>query len=208
MRRRSWCHVLHAALFAVSACNFLSWSDDGGDAAGPHHQSAVRSGGVAVELVPSAACAASDVEERSESLIREQDVGGVHIGMRGDVVIERVGSGLRREEAQYAEADGAYHQTWTWPGLGLSIDMMADSASPSPRAWEVGTIHVRAPSRLRTRAGVGIGSTVADLELVYGSCKSPDAGTDQLLVGNVYEGLLFELRDDRVVAFHVGAFAE
>ena len=70
------------------------------------------------------------------------------------------------------------------------------------------SIEVFTPSTLSTSRGVKIGTPASELPAFY--LRNVDEGRDdpnEYLVGSVYGGMLFTLKDDTVVSIFLGAMA-
>jgi hypothetical protein len=65
-------------------------------------------------------------------------------------------------------------------------------------------------ARLKTKRGIGLGSTLAELDAAYGAGRRPssDESDPSYLVGTLYDGMVFELADGKVVSLYWGVLAE
>jgi hypothetical protein len=115
-----------------------------------------------------------------------------------------LGAPAQKTPVAEQDADGAFATTWLWPAQGVEIRFAADSERGQ---FKVSSIAVRAPCRLRTSRGVGLGSTAAAIEAAYGR-EHTHVDASSVLVGSTYGGLLFELEDGKVSSIFIGASAE
>ena len=104
-----------------------------------------------------------------------------------------------------------YYLTSEREGLhGLDIDVNAPSHA------EPGTARAyicKRPCDFKNEKGVGIGSTRAQVTAQYEKDlargdEAPPPGSNDLVVGSIFGGVIFELADDKVTSLFVGAAAE
>ena len=101
-------------------------------------------------------------------------------------------------------------QDWLIPVQGLSLHMGSEKAG-GKKAVE--SITIKAPSKMKTGKGIGIGSPEADAIKAYEGFKSePDEGllngTDAHLVGSIFGGMIIYFKDGKVSEIFLGAAAE
>jgi hypothetical protein len=86
------------------------------------------------------------------------------------------------------------------------VTMRADKRAG---AQTVDSITVSAPSTLKTSRGIGVGSTLAELQRAYGADRNPEeSNATSFVVGSEFFGVIFVLADGRVRQIFVGAAAE
>ena len=104
-------------------------------------------------------------------------------------------------------ADGMLHEDWTWKKNGLVINMSSDKEIKD--ATIIHTITATSPCTFKTKAGLGIGSSYAEVQEAYKNNIDPEA-TDktQITVGSVYDGIIFSFKNDKVNQVFLGAQAE
>jgi hypothetical protein len=105
-------------------------------------------------------------------------------------------------------ADGLLHEDWTWKSKGLQMNMSSDMANVEG-TLAIFSITAEAPCDFKTKAGVGIGSSYAEVEAAYKKDIDPEA-TDktQITAGSVYGGIIFSFKNDKVNKIFLGAEAE
>ncbi len=105
-------------------------------------------------------------------------------------------------------ADGLLHEDWTWKSKGLLMNMSSDKTNVEG-TLAIYTITAEAPCSYKTRAGVGIGSSYAEVEAAYKKDIDPEA-TDktQITAGSVYGGIIFSFKNNKVNKIFLGAEAE
>ncbi|MGQ0738793.1 MAG: hypothetical protein ACT4OJ_07010 [Bacteroidota bacterium] len=105
-------------------------------------------------------------------------------------------------------ADGLLHEDWIWKAKGLVLNMSSDKNNVSG-TMVIFTITATAPCTFKTKAGMGIGSTYAEVQDAYKKDIDPEA-TDktQITVGSVYGGIIFNFKNDKAERVFLGAEAE
>lgn len=124
-------------------------------------------------------------------------------------VVTALGEPTKKGRVQFEEATGYYLQTWSYPD-GLSIVMNADTRKGKQK---INSITIVAPSLLKTKKGLGIGATRAEVLKQYGSRRAPESEPDDrtmFIAGSIYGGLFFTFKNsgDAVTEIFLGAGAE
>jgi hypothetical protein len=158
----------------------------------------------AASLLVPAACAETASVAASESL------GGLHIGSHAAAAERLLGPPKGRGKSELWEADGLYHREWTYPAAGVVIGL---SAPNSQGPWEVFSMHLKAPAKLMTGRGIGIGASRKEVLAAYGRAAEPgesgEPGHSTLTVGTDYDALVFSLNGrNQVAEIFLGALAE
>ncbi|MGA2938493.1 MAG: hypothetical protein ABSF52_15535 [Syntrophobacteraceae bacterium] len=98
--------------------------------------------------------------------------------------------------------------TWKYPDCGIVLKM---SSERKGGAKVVESIGVSAPSTLVTTGGIHIGSAEREVINAYGRYRDPEEPAKkgkQFVAGSIYDGMIFDLQDGRVVRIFLGAAAE
>jgi hypothetical protein len=133
------------------------------------------------------------------------NIAGLPLDSAETVIVQMLGAPDAKSPTVEEGATGEFVSNWTWPSAGVTAKMAA--ASPTGPTV-VRTLTVAAPSTLRTVAGIGIGSTDAEVRSAYGDSVSKESTPELLIVGSVYGGLLVSVADGKVTELFVGAAAE
>ncbi len=133
------------------------------------------------------------------------NIAGLALDSAETVIVEMLGAPDAKSSTVEEGATGEFVSTWTWPKTGVTAKMAA--ASPSG-PFVVRTLTIAPPSTLRTVAGIGIGSTDAEVRSAYGDSVSKESTPELLIVGSVFGGLLVSVADGKVTELFVGAAAE
>jgi hypothetical protein len=97
-------------------------------------------------------------------------------------------------------------QSRDYAKLGLSLTWARENQK-SP--WKVERFRAKSPCTWRTPQGIGLGSSAAQVRQIYaGLIEAESSGPEQIVVGSIYAGVIFELKQDRVTSIFVGAAAE
>lgn len=157
----------------------------------------------ATQLVPPA-CVDTLSASATESL------GGLKIGSSARTAQKLLGPPKVISKSQLWEADGLYHQTWTYPSAGAVVGL---SAANAKGPWSIFSVTLNTPGKLTTTRGIGIGASRKNVLSAYGNSAQPyesvEKGQRTLIVGSEYEALLFIFDShDKVVRIFLGSTAE
>lgn len=154
--------------------------------------------------VSAAKSSKTDYSSIGSGLMKNDGIGPVRLGSSSDDVRKALGDPELKSQAGVSEVDGQRHQQWTYKKEGIVIDMVTEFGKQ-----KVAMITVSAPSKLRTKRGVGIGSTRDAVKSAYAAEIDPSSSDPQTIVaGTVYGGLIFGLENGRVTSIVLGAVAE
>ncbi|NVB39346.1 hypothetical protein G6O69_16000 [Pseudenhygromyxa sp. WMMC2535] len=138
--------------------------------------------------------------------LRSELIGDFALGQGTAKVRHALGKPETKSAIVEEAATGEWVQTWTYPE-GLSFMMSADTEG-GPQT--ISTISIEAPSKLKTRRGIGIGARREAVERAYGDVRNPEEefGEDDFVAGSIYGGLMFHFEGDAVESVFLGAAAE
>lgn len=201
--------MLRLALLAAAA---VACAKPPPPAAAPEAETAPAAG---PETADAAAAADADAEpkactaaEGGDSFLamRNEVVGGLKVGL-GEAEVKRlVGAPGAVSGPVDNSAVGSWGWTWSYPDKGLELEMSAENKG-DPKI--VSAILVGKRSTLKTRFGIGVGSTLADVKRAYGPCISnEEGGDDRVVAGTIYGGVIFSIAGGAVDGIFVGAAAE
>lgn len=152
---------------------------------------------------------AKDVQsiDTTFSIMMNEHLGNVYIDMPTESLALHLGEPDSVGPIQKWEAIGAYVQNWHFHNQGLTLDMVSDDSIGPFKAL---SITANLPCTLSTRKKIKLGSTLNELIVAYKtSINHEDSAPDSaFVVGSIYGGLIFQLKDSVVVKIYIGAAAE
>lgn len=104
------------------------------------------------------------------------------------------------------EGTANYVQRWEYRGLGLALEMESDEQGEYKKVCH---IEVTSPSAFRTSRGISVGSTKeAVLESYAGEINKEESESDAIVVGSIYGGTCFFIKDGKVSKIFIGELTE
>ncbi|WP_146649186.1 hypothetical protein [Labilithrix luteola] len=139
---------------------------------------------------------AGSAQRRSaaKALLAGEAIGGVRMGMTPLRVIAQLGKPSRVWKRN-VEHDGSVTIRWWWEGH--AAEMLFCGASV--KTVSVCGLEIVRPSRLTTSKGIGIGSTLRDLDAAYGAGHDPRPEDNGMYVVGEEGGLAFDVGFDKTV---------
>jgi len=139
-------------------------------------------------------------------LLEAERIGGFSLGLSEKEVIDSLNCPVLYGENQLWDADGLYHQNWKYSDCGLILDMTSAEKNATKK---VESITLIAPSKLKTRYGVGIGSTEKEVMEIYKDYWNKVHSSENIFVaGSIYGGVIFTFENGKVVNIFLGAATE
>jgi len=138
---------------------------------------------------------------------REQ-IGGLRLGLAGKELDGKISCSPKMGKEILEGATGEYVQTWKYPECGVELKM---SSGRKGAVKTVASITVTSPSDLATGKGLHLGSTESEVVSAYGRYRDHDGFTKKgikFVAGSVYDGMIFDFKDGKVVKIFLGAAAE
>lgn len=140
--------------------------------------------------------------DRNSGIVMAESVAGVTIGMTGAQLTKVLGKPTKTSGPTYeGEATGMYYVTWRWPGVDVNL-----SGDSKAGPFKASMIILQGPT-YRTQRGIGIGSTVAEIEKAYAGLRDGSANTNLWVAGSIYGGVHMWITDDKVSGLFLGAGA-
>ena len=158
--------------------------------------------------VPPDSTSESDQEETDEAeTVDQEKVGSLYLGMNNREVVEAIGDPSEKTPFVHWAATGESHQDWKYPNKGIELDMIEAAGGSTV----LGGITLLENATLKTARNVGVGSTREEVLTAYVDDIAPENDAldqDQVIVGSIYGGIFFTLKDKVVTKVFVGAGAE
>jgi hypothetical protein len=150
----------------------------------------------------------NSISVTSPAKVDIENFGAIKLGQHYSVTLDAIGQPDSKSKPIEWGADGLFHEDWTWKENGLVLNMSFDKTNIDS-TLSIFSITAQAPCDFKTKAGLGIGSSYAEVEAAYKKDIDPEA-TDktQITVGSVYGGIIFSFKDDKVNNIFLGAAAE
>ncbi len=148
------------------------------------------------------------VPARAESTFSASDerLGRLGLGLEASEVKAALGAPASKGPWSDEPATGLTIQEWDYPALGISVTMSREEPGG---AVTVNRFFVEAPCRLATSRGIRIGDPGDEVRRAYkGLLSQEDSDPESLVVGSVYDGVIFTLEAGKVTRIFVGAAAE
>jgi hypothetical protein len=138
----------------------------------------------------------------------EERVGGLRLDMSEKDVHGNIPCKPRKGKEVFEGATGETVQMWKYPDCGVVLKMSSERKGGKK---VVRSITITSPSNLETRRGIHIGSTEGEVIEVYGRFRDLESGMEKgknFVAGSVFDGMIFDFQDGRVVRVFLGAAAE
>lgn len=158
-------------------------------------------------IVSAPASAQQKTEDDTFKLMKSETIGTLRLGMTAAQLGQAVPAKPARGADQRWEADGQYHQKWTYRAQGLQLTMVSEKKG-GPKTVEM--IDCAARCTLKSARGIGLGSTLADVQKAYAAeFNKEDSKLPGLFVaGSIYGGLILKFKGGKVSGMFLGAAAE
>ncbi len=141
-------------------------------------------------------------------ILNSEQLGALKLDMAMNKVKLPTGCGKPVKEKEIVwGADGAWHQDWVYKSCGLTLGLWRDHQKA---AQTVFSLSIKSPSQLKTKRGIGIGSTAQAVLKAYAKEYNAEESQKNLtiVVGSIYGGVIFTLRQGKVTEIFMGAAAE
>jgi hypothetical protein len=142
--------------------------------------------------------------EKDFKLMNSERLGSLQLGMSEAEVLKVLGPAESKSKDALWGADGLYHQSWKYGKKGIELNM--DSRKPSGK--KIAMITIVYPCTFATTRGIKIGSSAKEVKSAYSDYIHSDTGKDSITAGTCYGGIIFSLKNSKVVRIFIGAAAE
>ena len=134
--------------------------------------------------------------------------GDIKIGQPHVKTIAAIGQPDKKSKLEEWGADGQMHTDWTYNSKGLTLNMSFAKGSTDTTGY-VFSITADSKATFKTRAGMGMGNTYAEVQEAYKRDIDKESTTkDQITVGSIYGGIIFSFKNEKVANIFLGAVAE
>lgn len=137
------------------------------------------------------------------NLNEEKIDGWLKIGLDEKKVLEKLNEIEHLDSIYFSEAEGGEINDVNYPKIGLKLSFYRISENESV----LNKIEVQNNSKFKTSRNIAIGSKISDIKSNYEVNKN-ESSENIIVIGNVYEGLFFNLKGGLVNSYILGAIAE
>lgn len=137
----------------------------------------------------------------------EERTGGLRLGLPEKALKAIVPCVPAKDKEIFEGATGLHVQKWSYPKCGIVLKMGSERKGGSKTIeW----ITVTSPSDLATLKGIHIGSTEGEVIKAYGPYRDQENSENgrRFVAGSIYDGMIFDFKDGKVVKIFLGAAAE
>jgi len=135
-----------------------------------------------------------------------QKVGNLQLRLESAQLAPFLGQPSSQGKPVEEAATGLTVKAQTYAKHGVVVTL---SREKKATVWRVERFTVKAPCAWKTPQGIGIGSSDQAVRKVYSQLlDSESQSNQQLVVGSIYDGVIFHLKNGKVESIFVGAAAE
>ncbi len=135
-----------------------------------------------------------------------QRLGDLRLGLESAQLTPLLGKPSKEGKPLEEGATGLTVKDQTFKKQGVVITL---SREKKARVWRVERFVVTAPCPWKTPQGIGIGSSDQQVRKAYSQLlDSESQSATQLVVGSIYDGVIFHIKNGKVESIFVGAAAE
>lgn len=148
-----------------------------------------------------------ETTDKNSYSIENEKIGKLKLSIKNKDLEKIIGKPEIKSKFQIWAADGVEHQTWKYKKLGIELDMMKIDKNTS----EINMITIKSPCKLKTTKNIGIGSTKDEVLKTYKKYidqESYSKNSNSIIVGSIYGGLIFGIKNNKVNEIFLGASAE
>jgi hypothetical protein len=148
---------------------------------------------------------AVDAVDGADGAEDEYAIDGLPLGLSGDELQSKIGSApTSKSDLTLEGASGEYVTSWEFEGVEAKLSATAQDLPVTLRA-----LTITSPSALKTKEGIGIGASEAEVNSTYGSkVNTEESSPDKIVIGSVFGGMIFTIDNGTVSEIFVGAAAE
>jgi hypothetical protein len=137
----------------------------------------------------------------------DESIGGLRLGLP-EKEVNRIITCVPKKAREILEgATGLYVQMWNYPECGIVLKMSSERRGGSKA---VEAITITGPGDLATGRGIHISSTESEVVKAYGRYRDQENTKKgkRFVAGSIYDGMIFDFKDGKVVKIFLGAAAE
>ena len=140
------------------------------------------------------------------TLAQCQQIGPLKLGMPEKQLAALLGKPASESKPISEAATGMTVKERNYARLGLKVTLAQESAG---KPWSVDRFRADPPCPWKMPQGIGLGTPSAQVRKTYAGLLDQEmTSSQQVVVGSVYGGVIFTLKNDKVQSIFVGAAAE
>jgi hypothetical protein len=146
-----------------------------------------------------------DYSKIGSEIMQKENIGGLKYGLSLTKMIEILGEPDAKTESELWGSDNEYHQTYKYSKKGIKLDIIGDKEAEK----KINMITIFEPCDYKTLRNIGIGSNYEEVDNAYMDQIDPKSSDPKsIVVGSIYGGLIFHIKDKKVESMFIGAAAE
>ena len=159
------------------------------------------------QVSKSAAVDLVSTSKKSPVLNEHETIGGwLKEQTKQQVVLNKLGEPEKKGDDQNWGATGTFVQNWEYKALGINLEMESERQDGVKKVF---SISIEQPCKLTTSQNVGIGSSIKTVrEKYFGLIDESNSSEKYIVVGSIYGGTVFTLKNGIVCKIFIGAAAE
>lgn len=163
--------------------------------------------GLAIFALVAPSPAETKSEDAAFKFMKSEKLGELKLDMTEAEIAKLLPAKPARAREQLWGADNRYHQKWSYRAQGLTLGMVSEKKGA---AKSLESITCNARCALKTSRGIGLGSTLADVQKAYAAeFNKEDSKPGVFVAGSIYGGLVVNFnKAGKVSAMFLGAAAE
>jgi hypothetical protein len=128
------------------------------------------------------------------------------INVSDKTILKKLGNPELKNENEYWDATGTFIQRWEYLKQGVILEMESSEENSSKHVF---SITIEDSCKMKTSEYIKINSKKNEIIKIYNSIIDKDNSNDSvLIVGSIYEGTIFYLKDNIVSKIFIGGLAE
>lgn len=147
----------------------------------------------------SRATSETEKQRATRELLEREEIGGVRLGMTGKEVIAILGRPSDVFPSVRDAPTGRLTTRWYWKADGIELMFIG----PSSTLAKLRGLALTGPSPLETTMGIGIGSTLEEVDAAYFAVHDDSKDKENYVIGGE-EGMVFEIGGGKVGAVYWG----
>ena len=150
----------------------------------------------------------SIAKSKKTSAINKSEVidGWLKLSVSEQALVNKIGKPAQKDKEEYWAGTGTYVQEWHYIALGIILEMESQMAKGDKK---VRSIKLVKPCKFSTSLGITIGSDAKNVKEKYlNAINSEESDVNKIVVGSIYGGAIFTIKNGVVSEIFIGVAAE